>query len=532
MKIHSTIFILILGFNFAALAQSDVTVSLVEDPKVRNLPNTYLQDQLQEQGKRNLLLQQQRKNSKQGQEDLKNKANLYYKKGRDLFATNDFVNAQKYYEKAISLDASVDQYYHELAITLLKNGNFRRSLAILSNLEDSNANQTEVQYYSALNLFRLKKYEYALKQFESTRDMNDEILSPLGTMYMGLTYMQLEDYAKAKEAFQGVLDTSKDSDLDTKAESYIESIERYEMFLQEAAKKWAYSLFVGTSYDSNVLNMAATNISTGTEAFRLLYGGNISYKALYRERYSLIPSLSITDIYSWNKDFESDATIQGTDPLQFDFSSPFRYNFSLFGKAASVGLSPGYSHLYMSLGQSSRELVFSSGYLRTHLSTSHMDKLYTDYKVDYSRDTSHLVPTTPADSQTASKVTVGVSNYYLLNQEGNKTLFSDILYIMNDADGDNNTYNKPLINFGHSRPLSEKWMGYAKVEYFQQDFKDAASDRSDKNISISLGGNYAWSDKNSVSLTLLYMDNSSSLTFYSYDKFSLTAIWNFNSSFF
>ena len=44
--------------------------------------------------------------------------------------------------------------------------------------------------------------------------------------------------------------------------------------------------------------------------------------------------------------------------------------------------------------------------------------------------------------------------------------------------------------------------------------------RKDKNISASLGGNYLWNDKNAVSLTPTYMNNDSSLSFFSYNKLS------------
>lgn len=526
----------ILGFAALLLstnvwAQTETTkvqVSLVGDPKVRDLPDTSLQDQINEQSKRNLLLQKQSKLDARSQKELSGKARLYYLKGRDIFKTGKYAEAQRYFEKAISLDASVDQYYHEFAICLFKNNNYRRSLALLANLDGADVNQVEVDYYTGLNLFKLNQTEYALKKFKTTQEAEDPTLSPLAAMYAGITYAQLEKYSEAKESFQLILDTSNDPALDNKAESYIESIERYENILRESKKKWAYSIYAGTSYDENVLNVAANNISTGVEAYRLMYGGSLSYKALYSQNITWIPVLSASDIYSFDKDFQSDATIQGTDPLQWDLSAPLRYYFSKF----SLSLTPGYQQLYMSLGESTRGLTFSSAFLRSMISISHINKLYTDYKLDYSSDTSHLSVTNTADNQSASKVTLGLTNTYLMNDKGSKTIFSDLYYVMNFAQGDNNTYNKSLLNIGYSHPLNDFWILYSKLEYFKQDFIDSSSNRSDDNYSASLGAYYAWSEKSTLSLSLMYMDNSSSVSFFSYDKLAITAIWSFNSGFF
>ncbi len=509
-------------------SSSTVMVSLTGDPQVRDLPDTSLQDQINEQSKRNILLQKQNKLDARSQKELSGKARLYYNKGREIFKTGKYTEAQKYFEKAISLDASVDQYYHEFAITLFKNNNYRRSLALLANLDGADVNQVEVDYYSGLNLFKLNQTDYALKKFKSTQDAEDPTLSPLAAMYAGITYAQLEKYKEAKESFQLILDTSKDPDLDNKAESYIESIERYESYLKESKKKWAYSLFAGTSYDENVLNVAANNVSTGTEAYRFLFGGSLSYKALYSQKMSWIPVLSASDIYSFDKDFQSEATIQGTDPLQWDLSAPLRFYLSKF----TLSLTPGYQQLYMSLGESTRGLTFSSAFLRSMISISHFEKLYTDYKLDFSSDTSHITVTSAADDQSAHKITVGLTNTYLMNEKGSKTLFSDLYYVMNTADGDNNTYNKSLLNIGYSRPLNDLWILYSKLEYFRQDFSDSSSGRLDNNISASLGGYYSWSERSTLSLSLIYMDNSSSVSFFSYDKFAVTAIWSFNSGFF
>ncbi|MBY0384190.1 tetratricopeptide repeat protein [bacterium] len=534
MSFRSLIFTALWVFSscLTAQAQTKVIVSLKEDPKVRDIPDSSIQDQINEQSKRNILLQKQNKLTPQEKKLLTNKARLYYEKGRELFKNSDFSNAQRYFAKAISLDASVDQYYHEWAITLYKNNNYRRSLAILANLDGGDVNSVEVDYYSGLNLFKMRQMDYALKKFKQTQDAEDTTLSPLAAMYAGISHMQMENYAQAKEDFQFILDKSNDPALDNKAESYIESIEQYENFQREAAKKWSYSLFVGSSYDENVLNVAANNVSTGVEAYRLLYGGSLSYKAYYAPTFSWIPILSASDIYSFNKNFESDATIQGTDPLQWDLSSPLRYYFTALNHNFTLVFTPGYQQLYMSLGKNTRGLTFSSAFLRSQLSTSHMDNLYTDYKLDFSNDTSHIVPISSADDQSAQKITLGLSNTYLLNKKGSQTVFSDLFYVMNSADGDNNTYKKSLLNIGYSHPLNDSWVLFSKVEYFHQDFSDSSTGRVDDNISGTLGANYSWSQKSTLSFSLLYMDNSSSVSYFSYDKFALTTTWSFNSSFF
>lgn len=531
-RVH-LVFIFVSLFMISLGVDAGVIVSLKTEPQVRDLPDTFLQDQIEEQGRRDLLLQAQKKIDLKTKSANQKKARLYYEKGREIFKTGDYANSQKYFAKAVSLDASVDQYYHEYAIALYKNANYRRSIALLGILDGGDVSEVELQYYAGLNYFKMKQMDSALRKFKTTQEMEDPTLSPLAAMYTGLSYSQLEKYSDAKSSFQYVLDTSNDAELDRQAEAYIESIERYESFQKEAAKKWAYTLFAGTSYDENVLNAAATNnTTTGAEAYRLLYGGSLSYKALYLQNKSLIPTLSISDIYSFNKDFEADATIQGTDPLQIDFSSPFRYSFPWLSKNFTLSLTPGYLNLFMSLGNSNRELTFSSAYLYSQISTSHFENLYTDYKFNFSSDTSHLTPATPADDQSAQKMTLGLTNTYMFNKKGTQTIFSDLYYVMNNADGDNNIYLKTLGNIGYSHPLTDSWILFGKFEYFHQDFKDSSSGRVDDNITATIGGYYSLSEKNTLSVSALYMDNSSSVSYFTYDKFAVTTTWSFNSSFF
>ena len=85
----TTTFFLIMSTSAYAeeLASTTVLVSLSGDPQVRDLPDTSLQDQINEQSKRNILLQKQSKLDARSQKELAGKARLYYQKGREIFKT-------------------------------------------------------------------------------------------------------------------------------------------------------------------------------------------------------------------------------------------------------------------------------------------------------------------------------------------------------------------------------------------------------------------------------------------------------------
>jgi tetratricopeptide (TPR) repeat protein len=468
------------------------------------------------------------KNQKEGN---RSKAELYYKKGRSYFDSGDANLAQRYYEKAVSLNPFIDMYYYELAIACYRNNKFTKSLVYLEMVSGSGIDTTEIQYYEALNYMKMSETNNAIRTFGYVIEKNDPTLSPSAAMYKGLLLKQNKKYDQAQESFQYVLDTAKDVALDKKAEQQIDEILAIKRFEEESKRHFSYAVFTGFMYDSNVLNVANNNSSLDLEAYRLMYGGNFEYKAIHNMKHTLSARLSASDLYSVDNSFATDATIQSTDPLQAELSVPYNYRFAMFKRASSLTLTPSYSNIFMSLDEQSRELVYSTIALGTELSMSAWDKWLNGIRLDVASDTFHP-ETTAINDQSALKYSLTLSNVRVLDNTGKKSFSIDLNYINNNADGDNSFYDRYLASIGGTYPASENWITYGKIDYIIQEFSKSDSDRSDKGMIATLGGVYSISSKLNLNVYVQYQDNQSNVALYDFNKISAMTMISYSSGFF
>lgn len=459
------------------------------------------------------------------------KATQYHKKGRALFQSGDTRLAQRYYAKAISLNPYVDLYYYEMAISAYRNGEHQRSLVLLEMVRGTSIDATEISYYEALNNMKLNEINPAIKIFGSVMTANDPELSPSAAMYRGILLKQNNQYADAKESFQYVLDTTKDKDLDRKAEQQIEEVLSLQRFEDESKKRFAYSIFTGLMYDTNVLNIADNNSSLDLEAYRLLYGGVLEYKVLHTMRHSLTPRLTASDLYSVDKSFGSNATIQSTDPLQAEIAMPYTYRFSLNNKASTLTLIPAYSNIFMSLDEQNRDLVYSTGALAAEFMTSFWDKWINSYRLDYANDTFHFA-TTPENDQSANKYGITVSNTRLYNAAGTRSLNLDVNYLINDAEGVNSLWDRLMVSVGGTIPTANKLISYGKLDYINQDFSKSTTNREDKGFIVTIGSIYSLHDNLNLNIYAQYYKNSSTVDLYDFDKITVMTMISYSSGFF
>ncbi len=465
------------------------------------------------------------------QEKNKVKATQYHKKGRSLFQSGDVRLAQRYYAKAISLNPYVDLYYYELAISLYRNGEHQRSLILLEMVRGTSIDATEISYYEALNNMKLNELNPAIKTFGSVMAANDPELSPSAAMYRGILLKQNAQYSEARESFQYVLDTTKDKVMDQKAEQQLESILALQRFEEESKKRFAYSVFAGLMYDSNVLNITDNNSALDLEAYRILYGGVIEYKAIHKIQHSLTPRLTASDLYSVDTSFDSNATIQSTDPLQAEIAIPYSYRFLMRNTPSMLTIVPAYSNIFMSLDEQSRDKVYSTAALGVDLTTSFWEKWVNSYRFDYADDTFHFT-TTPENDQTSQKYGLTLTNSRHFNATGTRTLNVDVNYIINDAEGINSLYDRLMLSLGTTHPLSAKLISYVKFDYIKQDFSKSTTNRDDTGMIFTLGGIYSLKNNLNLNVYAQYYRNSSSVDLYDFDKITVMTMISYSSGFF
>lgn len=508
-----------------------LTLSLSSQAEVTLGPR-FMEKQLKAQGYRQRLIEKFESQNEERRNERREKAANLSEEGWAEFNAGAYTASRKKFYQAAELDPLNDQYFYNYALALYREEKYEWSLIYLKNLEDSSLNRAELSYYEALNYYKLGLKNSALIKFQHVREEENPTYSSLASFQMGLVEITEENFKDAKASFQYVLDHSKDPELDRKAEKYIEDIQAYEIYKQEAGKRWNLSFFTGLIYDENVLNISENNLTTGAEAYRLLYGGDVAYRFYYGKQSTWAARLSVSDIYSLDEDFENSATVQATDPLQAGLSLPFQYYFTMWGKNVGWTLTPSYQWTFMIDDESSRELIYDSAVVTSQFTVSHFENWLTDYKLEVASDKAHLQITDPADDQTAMKYSGVITNTYLFDKQGLRTIFFDLFYMLNDADGRNNTYNKYLLNVGGTYPLNPKFVSYTKLEYSNQDFKDSASGREDNSWNLSLGGNYAWSKHSSLNISLDYTDNKSTVDAFDYSKFMLTLTYFYNTGYF
>lgn len=526
IRIQHCLFILITVFTSACSlkpARPEVNIAQLT-------AEASLNDQAKQIEIRQKMIGQQTAMPAETQEANKARAARIAKKAHDLFNAGSFKKANAYLFKSIELDASVDQYYYEYGLTLYKMNLFAKALSILNMLEGTNVNQNELNYYQALAHYKIKHDDVALMKFKHVEESKDEILSPLAAMYAGLIEKSYERFDEAKSHFNYVLEYSKDPAMDKRAEDYIDDILRQQQFIERSKQKWSYSAYVGSAYDDNVLNAASVNAASNLAAYRFLYGGAVSYKAIYNRKHSLIPQLWMTDMYSFNDQFSSDSAVQAADPFQTELSLPYKY----FGRKGTLTVTPSYQTLVMSLTQGNRNLVYGSMAVATTYTVAYADDWLTTYRLDLAKDTFHVKDIDPQDDQSSTRVTLLFSQSNILDDEGYKSLTMDLLYSQNNTEGDNFRYSKFLLGFGGNFPLSKsrKLLGYLRGDYFTMGFSDNPEDRSDTALILSLGAGYTLSDQSTLSFNLQYYDNSSSDSDFDFSKYVFTTIYTFNSGFF
>jgi tetratricopeptide (TPR) repeat protein len=505
----------------------DLTETLKNQQSLENLPDLILN----EMARRDRYRENFQKESTEKKNKNVIKAEKYYKKGRKIFDEGDPKIAQRYYEKATSLNPYVDLYSYAKAVSLYRQEYYVSSLAMIDLVRGTSINEAELTYYEALNYMKLEENNTALKLFGYVVDDNDPSLSPSAAMYSGLLLKEDKKFQEAKDKFQYVLDTTKDAGMDTRAELQIEEIIAIERFQEESKKNFSFSAYTGMMYDSNVLNIADNNSSLDLKSYRLMYGGSVDYKAIYTPKHTLIPRFAISDIYSLDTSFGSDTTLQSADPLNAELSTPYSYNFTWNNKAAALTLVPAYSQIYMSLDENSRDLIYSSASLGTQLSTSHFEKWMNTYRFDFSSDTFHPA-TTPENDQSALKFGLNLSTTRFFDNTGYKTLSFLLAYTLNDATGINSKYDRYMLSVAGTYPLAEKMLAYSKLDYTAQDFSKSVTNRSDTGFIVTAGSSYELKTNLSLNFSAQYNDNSSNVELYDYNKFVFMTMISYNSGFF
>lgn len=483
----------------------------------------------QEALRREALLRQQQAMSAELQNKRKEKAAQLIAQASSFYARSQYDQASQLFAEAVELDPGNGRAYYQYGVSLYKTNQNNKSLAVLAMAEGGPQSAAEHNYYVALNHLKLQETDKALDKFRYVRDENDPQLSPTASFLAGNLEFQKEQYAEARKSFNYTLDQSKDPEMDRQSEDMLEQIDQIENYNASAKDKLSYALNLGASYDGNVLNIAKQNITTDVEAYRLSYGGSLTYKLFQSFKTEWSAVVAASDIYSVDKAMTANATLQAADPLVYSLSSPFRTQFSTKSKNFLLNVTPTFSLLTMNVENNERKPILQSATLGTDVSFQIAPTWMSTYKLEFNQDNSFLSSATD-DDQTALRTTGGMTQTKLLDPKATRTLAGDLGYISNQARGKNNNYVKTLLGLTFSFPAPSKFVGTVRAELASQKYTDNTNERLDTTYTLTLGAVKSLKKNLSVNFNMQMVGNSSNVDANRYDKFLLSSLLTYTGS--
>ena len=467
--------------------------------------------------------------SSQEREKRDKEANSLAAIGIVQFRAGSYEKAADNFKKSLELNPTNTNLYLQYGLSLFKKKEHRKGIFYVG--WDTKTLPIAKYFHIGLAYFRLKDYPRMKSILQSVQQANDKRYSPKAAYYMGLTDFKDKNYESAKSQFEYVLDNSEDSELDQKAESYIEKILRAQKSKKKRSKRFRVNGVVGIQYDSNILftpdGVADQGNSQGDGGARYLAGANASAKFLRAEKHEWALKLKTFYMKSPEERF------QRNDPFVIGGSLPYDYRGKLFGKSFNLKLSPGYESLYLDANvDKERENILNSGFLNTSASFIMRKSWISKYELNVRSDDSKLAISNAADDLSAVKTQLFTTQTFILDKITSKTLGGKAGYTLNSADGDNNKYYRFDISgfFGMKLPFWKVSM-INQLGYYQLNYTDRADDRTDKNLSVSATFVRPITNWVKASLKADYTNNDSNVAANKYDKWTAMAALSFDHAF-
>ena len=489
----------------------------------------------QEKAKQETLRAEQDKMASHEREHRSEKAKELAAQAMDLYQKGNYAEAEKLFNQAVDLDPSNDTFYYQYGVALYKADNYNKSLVILGLATGPGVNETEKQYYQALNHMKLNEYDSALTMLDQVKTKNDKVLAPSAAFYAGVIRYQKEDFETAKNNFEYVLDNSQDPRLDKQAESYVEQIANVMAFQREASKKFIVTLNGGLEYDSNILLVSNSTGSSGAptnlEGYRWAYGTSLEYRPIYTQTNELSAVLNYSDMYSENTQFQPNSYFQNTDPLFLSVALPYRYKGQAFGRGYQMGLTPSFETIHMNLdGSGERETIVESQVLRNDNTFVMTENWFATYMIELRHDQSYISAAT-ADNQTENRITLTSLQTFFMDSRKTQAWIGDVAVSQNNAEGDDQTYTRFDLGATYFAPMwwNMTWTG--GLLYYNANYTKHETGRKDNDFNFMLGLKKSITENLSLNLTSNYIINSSTDSPSDYNKYTILGGFTWSKAF-
>lgn len=448
-----------------------------------------------------------------------------------LYKAGEYAKAEGLFEKAVETDPSTTSYYYYYGVNLYRLEKFNDALVKIKMAGDDKATDLEKKYYMGLIHYRLQEIDPAMKNFKEVSSGNDPDLSPSAKFYEGLLYMGQDKLPEAKTAFEQVLDTSKDPNMDKMAEEYIEKILALIQYQEMAKKKIFLTAMIATVYDSNILlapdNDTTQGTALGKGGLRYLLMGTGEYRWIYKPTYEFSTKLATAYYYSQSANFSH------ADPWLTSVTAPYTYKGTAFGKGYKFVLAPGYDILYMEpeQGAGTRENIMNSVYVSAENTFVMRDNWFSVYSLEMRQDDSKLPNQTPTTDADSLKITLKTNQMFFLDSTKKRAVIPSAGFVVNNAKGNTKTYDRMELGAMYMAPVHKwkdaTWLAGISAYRLRYD----AADRLDTNTTLTAAFNKAEKDWWSWGVIGTYSNNPSNIEVNQYSKYTLMLNASFNNAF-
>lgn len=456
--------------------------------------------------------------------EQKKRANRIGEEALALYRDGDFAGARKKFDEALSLDPDNRAFYFQFGVTLYKTGDTNRALVLLDLADGPTVNQTERYYFMALSYMKLEDNAKALGALDKVIATNDKVLAPSSQFYKGVIFFNQASWEPAQRSFQAVLDSSSDAKLDERAENYIERILLERRLETERNQKWTISATVGEMYDSNILLISNSLRDSGTATdeagWRSLLAGSLRYRPVYKETYEVAVQGDLLTMFTVNESFQTTDDLRNLDPTIATLTVPYTHKGTLFDKGYRLEITPGYESTYMSIENNETKSIINSMILGVSNLLVMNDHWYSTLLLGIRSDKSNLDAAVGDDDSSALRLTLGTSNMLISKRYKDHITTIDGGLTLNSAEGKNANYNRLDLGVGYLMPWKWDTTVNSRLAYFYLDYPDAALLRTDHSFTLSAGLTRKLNEIWSTGVIGSYNINDSNQEANTYNKFT------------
>lgn len=385
---------------------------------------------------------------------------------------------------------------------------FESSIATLQKLRTNSSLMQSIYYLLGLNYYRINNFDLSEKYLTEVTRTNTIQEVSLAYYYLGLSQFYKADYERAMNSFELSIDTSKDPEQDKRAERMIEKCIQIQNQLENDKLKYTVGYTVGYMYDTNALNVAAHDDDVTGHV--LSASGFFAYKYWQDKDSSIEPMIYFADQRTLDHKLQFTEQMQAADATMLLMSVPYKTIVDDYRSTTSLNVG-----VYMLPSDTeTREMSIALVYVKQNLGKRLSADLDLEGQLIIGRDDTQITFYDAADNQTAIKYDLSGALRYSLGQL--QSLTGELGVILNDADGENASYNKVYTNLSYELPTFSNTYSTLKASYGSTNYSLSELGRRDNFAAFNYSVAKDLTERTTVNVFASVSRNESTIEDYTY----------------